>query len=311
MFHHTEKIEIFKPPATNIFHPRLAWMLYYQQVHSVVKVCEKFGISRKTFYKWWNRYSKSGFSQNSLMDESRKPHTSPLATPNNIVKKIVEAKLLTGFGQRRLRNYLIENYNIHLSEHTIWKLLKQNLVNDELSPDNSQDISLIRLPGDEVNLRIFDIKPYLKSFQYVLYNAIDSVTHLNISKIYEEPSSINTHDFLQLIIEKFPFKIKEFIINEHPAFKDLVLPKSGIQLIYQAQTSTENSFIDKFIFTDEVYFFTKHSIFSLSQLVKLYNKYLNEYNNHKMQPSLNNLTPLQKLRTFDDFKGVQYFEPIP
>ncbi|MDP2207912.1 MAG: hypothetical protein Q8K98_03945 [Bacteroidota bacterium] len=64
-----------------------------------------------------------------------------------------------------------------------------------------------------MNLEIFDIKPYLTSLQGVLYTAIDSVTHLKISKIYEEPSSINTHDFLQLIIEKFPFKIKMLIIH--------------------------------------------------------------------------------------------------
>ncbi|MDP2207911.1 MAG: leucine zipper domain-containing protein [Bacteroidota bacterium] len=148
MFHHTEKLENYQPPASNIFHPRLAWMLYYKQVQSVAKVCEKFCISRKTFYKWWNRYYKSGYSQNSLIDESRKPHTSPLATPKYIVKKIIEAKLLTGYGQRRLRNYLIENHNINLSEHTIWKLLKQNLVNAELSLDNTPDIHLIKQPGE-------------------------------------------------------------------------------------------------------------------------------------------------------------------
>ncbi|MDP2207634.1 MAG: hypothetical protein Q8K98_02515 [Bacteroidota bacterium] len=92
------------------------------------------------------------------------------------------------------------------------------------------------------------------------------------------------------------------VIHEHPAFKELNLEKSGIQLTYQEQQISEISFVDEIFQTDAEY--------SLSQLDKLYIKYLNEYNNHKMQPSLNNLTPLQILRTFYDFKSVQYFESL-
>lgn len=310
MSYHTDKLENVKTPATQIFHPRFAWMLYYQQDHSVAKVCEKFGISRKTFYKWWNRYNKSGCSQNSLMDESRKPHRSPLATPKNIVKKIIEAKLLTGYGQRRLRKYLIENNNINLSEHTIWKLLKQNLGNDAFPLNNSLQITLLKRPGDEVSVAFFDITQYLNSLPYVLYTAVDSATHLRISKIYSKPTSDNTHDFLQLIIEKFPFKIKELIIPNHPAYKDINTQKFGIQTIYQEQPSPENSFFDKIFQMDEEYFLKTHIFYSSNQLQNLYNKYLNDYNNHKMQPTLNNLTPLQKLRTFYDFNSAQYFEPF-
>ncbi len=308
MYYQTEN---FKQPGTNIFHPRLAWMLYYQQVKSVAKVCQKFGISRKTFYKWWNRYSKSGFSPNSLIDESRKPHHSPFATPQHFVQKIIEAKLQTGFGQRRLRNYLIENYNINLSERTIWKILKQNLVNHEISLENSRVTPSMKQPGDEVSLGIFDIEPFIKSKEYILYAAVDRVTHLKISKIYEEPTSINLDNFLGLITENFPFKIKKLIINEHSAFEGLNFNHFGIQIIQQEQSSTEIFFIDNVFFKDEEKFFTENVFDSFQQIVKLYNRYLNEYNNHKMQPSLNNLTPLQKLRTFEDYRAVQYFEPIP
>lgn len=303
-------LQQIKASPTQIFHPRLAWMLYYQQVHNATKVCKKFGISRKTFYKWWNRYNKSGCSHNSLIDESRKPHTSPLATPKTIVKKVIEAKLLTGYGQRRLRNYLIENHNINLSEHTIWKLLKQNLVNDEFPLNNSLQITLLKRPGDEVSIAFFDITQYLNSLPYVLYTAVDSATHLRISKIYSEPTSDNTLDFLQLIIEKFPFKIKELIIPDHPACKDINTLKFGIQPIYQELPGPENSFLDKIFQMDEEYFFKKHIFYSSNQLQNLLNQYLNNYNNHKMQPTLNNLTPLQKLRTFFDMKSVQYFEPF-
>ncbi len=34
-----------------VVHPRLAWILFYQETKNVNKVCNKFNISRKTFYK--------------------------------------------------------------------------------------------------------------------------------------------------------------------------------------------------------------------------------------------------------------------
>ena len=36
-----------------------------------------------------------------------------------------QAKAQTGYGQRRLRVYLEQKYNISLSERTIWKILKR------------------------------------------------------------------------------------------------------------------------------------------------------------------------------------------
>lgn len=310
MLNNNEILKNVKSPASQIFHPRLAWMLYYKQVKSVAKVCDKFGISSKTFYKWWNRYNKSGCSQNSLQDESRKPHTSPHATPENIVKKVIEAKMLTGYGQRRLRNYLIENHNIILSEHTIWKLLKQNLGNDKFPTINSLDIKLLERPGDKVILAIYDVSQYLNSFPYALYTAVDSATHLRISKIYSEPTSENTLDFFQLSIERFPFKIKELIIPDHPACKNCNPINFGMQPSYQEQSSNEDSFFNKILHLDEECFFKKYTFASFNQLQNLYNKYLNDYNNHKMQPSLNNLTPLQTLRKFYEFKSLQYFEHL-
>src|SRR5262252_1798892 len=37
-----------------------------------VSVCGRFGISRKTGYKWWQRYRKGGVK--ALADASRRPH---------------------------------------------------------------------------------------------------------------------------------------------------------------------------------------------------------------------------------------------
>ena len=80
-------------------HPRLAWMMAYRETGNAQAVCNRFGISRKTFYKWLKR-------------------------PEH-VELLRRVRDETGFGQRRLRAYLEEKYRVSLSERTIWKLLKR------------------------------------------------------------------------------------------------------------------------------------------------------------------------------------------
>jgi transposase len=106
-------------------HPRLAWMMCYQETGSAQEVCKRFGISRKTFYKWLKRFRESSGCSTSLGDRSRRPHHFPRATPPEEVELLKQAKAQTGFGQRRLRVYMAQKYNINLSERTIWKILKR------------------------------------------------------------------------------------------------------------------------------------------------------------------------------------------
>ncbi|MDD1677953.1 MAG: helix-turn-helix domain-containing protein [Methanomicrobiales archaeon] len=105
--------------------PRLAWMMCYEETGSAMEVCRRFAISRKTFYKWLKRYKESSGKSNSLDDRSRRPHHFPRATPKEEVELLKQAKQQTGFGQRRLRVYMAQKYNINLSERTIWKILKR------------------------------------------------------------------------------------------------------------------------------------------------------------------------------------------
>lgn len=106
-------------------HPRLAWILCYNETGSVREVCRRFSISRKTFYKWIKRYRDADGDCSCLTDMSRRPHHSPKTTPPDYVAALRRARMETGYGQRRLKVYLQENYNINISERTIWKILKR------------------------------------------------------------------------------------------------------------------------------------------------------------------------------------------
>lgn len=52
------------------------------------ELCERYGISRKTGYKWIGRFEQSGFE--GLNETSRKPLHSPLQTPYPVRQAIVE-----------------------------------------------------------------------------------------------------------------------------------------------------------------------------------------------------------------------------
>lgn len=54
---------------------------------SVSEFCESYGISRKTGYKWIDRFNLSGVD--GLHDASRKPQLSPQKTPYAIRQKIL------------------------------------------------------------------------------------------------------------------------------------------------------------------------------------------------------------------------------
>lgn len=122
-------------------HPRLAWMIYYDETGSVREVCRKFGISRKTFYKWLKRYKNANGNSESLTDRSRRPHRFPRATPEANVQLVKRLKEETGFGQRRLRVHLMETYGISISERTIWKILKRLEGTEKISHGSSSTLA--------------------------------------------------------------------------------------------------------------------------------------------------------------------------
>ncbi len=111
-------------PVVPVSRKRLEWFREYELLGNVKETCERFGISRKTFYKWLNRFRSSGGDVNSLADLPRTPHHSPRRTSDEIRAIVRELRGETGFGPRRLGKELWERKGIRLSERTIWKIIR-------------------------------------------------------------------------------------------------------------------------------------------------------------------------------------------
>jgi transposase InsO family protein len=61
-----------------------------REVFSISELCERFGISRKTGYKWIERYLRHGAA--GLEDCSRRPRSAPNATAPQVVEALLETR---------------------------------------------------------------------------------------------------------------------------------------------------------------------------------------------------------------------------
>ena len=72
---------------------------------SMTELCERFGISRKTGYKWLGRYREEGVE--GLQDRSRAPKHCPHSTPETVQELVIKAREAhPRWGPRKLLDYL-------------------------------------------------------------------------------------------------------------------------------------------------------------------------------------------------------------
>lgn len=94
-------------------------------IYSHSELCLNFGISRKTGYKWLERYRQHAMA--GLEDRSRRPHQCPLATPYPIRKAIIELrnKSRVALGAKKIHALLGQRFpNQALpSKSTIYNIL--------------------------------------------------------------------------------------------------------------------------------------------------------------------------------------------
>lgn len=91
---------------------------------SMSELCRQYGITRKTGYKWLERF-KLG---ESLTNQSRRPFHTPNKTADDIEQAIIKAREIhPAWGPRKLKKYVETKDEITLPTHsTIADILKRN-----------------------------------------------------------------------------------------------------------------------------------------------------------------------------------------
>jgi putative transposase len=70
------------------------------------ELCRRYGISRKTGYKWLDRYAR--FGPDSLADRSHRPQQCPHATAPAVIHEILQLRKAWRWGARKLHELLLE-----------------------------------------------------------------------------------------------------------------------------------------------------------------------------------------------------------
>ncbi len=303
---------------------RIEWIREYDRIRSVPEVCRKHNISRKTFYKWLKRYRHASGSPESLADISRRPHRSPRATPQIVIDRLKELREKTGFGQKRLQLYLSIWFDMNLSESTIWKLLKRSGADmgkkrpsrRRLRPNDPL------LPGDRVLIFFKPIEQPIGDHQYVQYSAIDECTRLRVTKIYGRHSTLSALDFVQYILQVFPFHIRYMHTPLDSVFTSSNVPRSRthaftlnlrkLGIKHEVPTKKQvrlTPYLERMRRLDEIEPYCSRRFASLEDLQREAAGYLHRYNNERPIPQIENMTPVERLRSFAQYAHLESFDP--
>ena len=86
---------------------------YQNREFTMAELCRRFGVSRKTAYKWWERFQQGGGHPSSLATRSHANHAHPNAIPDEVVKVLLQAKRdHLHWGPKKIRQWLC-NHHAH------------------------------------------------------------------------------------------------------------------------------------------------------------------------------------------------------
>ena len=88
------------------------------------QLCQRFGISRKTGYKWQRRYQESGVS--GLADQSRRPQHSPRLSQPILEQQVLAVRDQYGWGARKIKTCLERDGQGPLAKSTVHKILRRH-----------------------------------------------------------------------------------------------------------------------------------------------------------------------------------------
>lgn len=94
---------------------------------NISELCRRFGISRKTGYKW--------LSRGDLEDRSRRPHGSPSRTPEQLQQQVLAVRArYPAWGARKIAHVLARDHGVQIAASTAnWVLRRHGLISPQAS----------------------------------------------------------------------------------------------------------------------------------------------------------------------------------
>ena len=87
------------------------------------QLCNRFGISRKTGYKWLKRFERTNSME--LSDHSRRPRCSPYRTAANIEAQVLSIRDTYNWGARKVAHCMGRDHQVPIAKSTVHSILQR------------------------------------------------------------------------------------------------------------------------------------------------------------------------------------------
>jgi transposase InsO family protein len=276
-----------------------------EQTGCIARTCRYFGIGRASFYRWRSAYQKRG--ESGLINAKPIPKKPANQTPPEIVDKVLLLRSKYHLGPIRIVWYLARYHDIKISEAGVSRILKRNGVSRLPRGTRVRKIHTKRynkqVPGHHIQM---DVKfltfegPRGAKIRRFQYTAIDDATRIRALKIYEKHTQANAIDFVDHIIEKFPFRIREIRTDNGHEFQAKFhwhVEDQGIRHAYiKRGTPQLNGKVERSHRSDQEEFYQLMSYKDDVDLEAKLDEWEHFYNFSRPHGAFNGKTPYEALR---------------
>lgn len=290
-------------------------LIKYLEKHTVTETAIHFRVSRKTVYKWKNRYDGT---VESLSDRSHRPHSIPKAHSER------ELKLIRRLAKKHHWTDLIlvyqelrEKYNYNRSYGGLKRVIskmkaqkaKKKKTKRKLKPYKRADYI-----GQKIQIDVKFVPSYCvaNGKKYYEYIAVDECSRWAYRQMYDEHSTYISYQFLVSLIKNAPFPIREIqtyngteftnalliVKAKHKTMFEEALEKLGI--IYhriRVATPRHNGKVERQNRQDEERFYRNMRMYSLEDGRKQLAVYQKKSNNY-IKTCLNFQSPNQVVEKY-------------
>jgi transposase InsO family protein len=270
-------------------------------------ICKRYGVSRKTYYKWNNRYKQKGIE--GLSENSRRSHNIRYReVTSEIEETILDLRLCKRFGCNRIKFRLKRIIGLSLSTRTIYKVLKRHGLNilKCRAKIRSYKRFTMKRPNDMVQMDILG-PLYLSnsSERNYIISCLDDCSRKVASRWSERKRSVDVLNVLEdwIMINGKPDKVmhdngkqftsrifRRFLVHNH--IKDKRIPNSYPQL--QGKIEAYNKIVKN-------EFLAVEDIPNIDDGKPRYDMFVKAYNETREHGGINGLIPsevfLQRLIT--------------
>lgn len=285
---------------------KLKLLKYAQSIGNITKACRYFGVCRETYYKWRRAYQQKG--EIGLINSKPCPENPKLRLPKAFEDQILYLRKTYHFGQQRIAWYLMRYHAIKVSPGGVRCVLLRHGMNRLPKNMKKRSIPSVfkryekQVPGHriQVDVKFLNFKQSGRRVRKFQYTAIDDATRIRAIKVYSQHTQKNAIDFVNYVIDKFPFRIHtvqtdnghEFQAKFHWHVEDL-----GMRHVYiKPRTPRLNGKVERSHGCDEQEFYqllTYTGDVDLNEKVKDWEKF---YNYDRPHGGLKGKTPYEVLR---------------